>query len=458
MRDRDMTLAQRRESFDRSIAPGLAAEALGGAVERFTEATRRLTTRASWFTRGERLAAIAGPHDDERDVDLALAYGLFHAGHRQLVVIVPSEEQASRPTLARAPWITHPLQVWTYDLTAAEQGHSPSLAQRAIDPPSQMLRRFVEEWHYGADAADPPTDLAALLGERVVWVERLTTWAENDDDLAAAHRQGYLAWHCRGGLVLKVAPTRRGVRLSGGIHYSDPSKQPQPIELTEPLTSAQAHRLVGQAALAAATLLDGDDGGRREHRLQAALAKMKPLPMGLTETLRREYPAWRPYLKPRGRSYIDFLGCDAEHRLRVIETKIGDDPMLVLQGLDYWIWAMANRAELARRFHLPATAPQVTIEFLVSKTASGKPAVGPYTPSQSAALAPDVSHTFTEVAGWESEKPILKPLLLARVDGPLPEPTPSSPCAAARPAAAGKLSATRRTTRQAPPDQPPHRR
>jgi hypothetical protein len=413
--DHDMTLAQRRESFAHSIAPVLASEALGGGAEPFRKATRRLTSRASWFTRGERVAVIAGPYEDERDVDLALAYGVFNAGHRQLVLIVPSDERASRPTLARAPWITHPLQVWTYDLTAVEQGHSPSLAQRAIDTPAQMLRRFVEEWDYDADAADPPTDLAAFLGERAAWVERLTTWAETDDDLAAAHRQGYLAWHCRGGLVLKVAPTRRGVRLSGGIHYSHPSKKPQPIELTEPLTSAQAHRLVGQAALAAATLLDGDDGGRREHRLQAALAKMKPLPMGLTETLRREYPAWRPYAKPRGRSYIDFLGCDAEHRLHVIETKIGDDPMLVFQGLDYWIWAMANRAELARRFRLPTTEPQVTIDFLVSKTASGKPAVGPYTPSQSAALAHDVSHAFTEVIGWESDTPILKPLPLAGV-------------------------------------------
>ena len=38
--------------------------------------------------------------------------------------------------------------------------------------------------------------------------------------------------------------------------------------------------------------------------------------------------------------------------------------------------------------------------------------------------------------------------------GPSQEPTPSSPCAAKRPAASGKPSATTVTTRQKPPDQP----
>jgi hypothetical protein len=56
-----MTLAQRRESFAHSIAPVLASEALGGGAEPFRKATRRLTSRATWFTKGERVAVIAGP-------------------------------------------------------------------------------------------------------------------------------------------------------------------------------------------------------------------------------------------------------------------------------------------------------------------------------------------------------------------------------------------------------------
>jgi hypothetical protein len=276
-----------------------------------------------------------------------------------------------------------------------------------------MLERYLaDDWNYGADARDRTADVSEFLGPQAAWVERLTTWAQNDESLVAAHAQSYLAWHCQGGIVLKIARTRQGLSVSGGIQYSDRSRLPERIDLAEPLTSAEAHRLIGQAALAAARLLDGDDGGRREHRLQEALARMRPLPLGLTDALRREYPSWRPYLKPRGRSFIDFLGCDAGPRLRVIETKIGSDPMLVLQGLDYWIWVMANRAELARRFGLPTDEPQVAVDFVVSRTGHGKPAMGPYTASQSAALAGDVTHRFWEISGWEAGNPVVESVLL----------------------------------------------
>jgi hypothetical protein len=278
MGDHELTLRQRRQRFASDIAPGIAAEVLGGDANPFDSAIRRLTTRASWFTRGNHLAVIAGPYDDERDADLALAYGLFHAGDRQLVVILPSDEKTSRPTLARAPWISRPLQVWTYDLAAAEGGGPGALAPQAIDDPAGMLRRYVSEgWGYCAGAADRTADVGDFLGPHAAWVERLTTWAQNDDALVAAHRQSYLAWHCQGGIVLKIAQTTRGLRVTGGIQYSDPARRPERIDLTAPLTSAEAHRLVGQAALAASRLLDGDDGGRREHSLQAALARVRPV-------------------------------------------------------------------------------------------------------------------------------------------------------------------------------------
>ena len=49
----------------------------------------------------------------------------------------------------------------------------------------------------------------------------------------------------------------------------------------------------------------------------------------------REFPAWRP--GSNRAAYIDFLANDAHGRLHVVETKIGADAMLVLQGLDYWL-------------------------------------------------------------------------------------------------------------------------
>ena len=43
---------------------------------------------------------------------------------------------------------------------------------------------------------------------------------------------------------------------------------------------------------------------------------------------------------------IDFLGVDNSGHLHIVETKIGGDEMLVLQGLDYWIWAQRNLPQL----------------------------------------------------------------------------------------------------------------
>jgi RecB family endonuclease NucS len=85
----------------------------------------------------------------------------------------------------------------------------------------------------------------------------------------------------------------------------------------------QAHRLIGSVALGAAHLLGDEDGKYREHRLQAALANQPPSLLGLDGELRREYPASRPYPRPKGRGFIDFLGYDAEGRIHVVETKIG---------------------------------------------------------------------------------------------------------------------------------------
>ena len=115
--------------------------------------------------------------------------------------------------------------------------------------------------------------------------------------------------------------------------------------------------------------------------------------MGLNEDLRREQAAWRPYSKPRGRAFIDFLGTDSEDRLHVIETKVGGDKMLILQGLDYWIWATANRAKLAKLCGLQTSTPDVVIHFIVAKGKNGK-IPGPYTERQSHSLDHIVDQRF----------------------------------------------------------------
>lgn len=83
----------------------------------------------------------------------------------------------------------------------------------------------------------------------------------------------------------------------------------------------------------------------REHRMQATMGSQAS-DLALRQLI-REFPAYRGLdgsSSPRlGRpGYIDFLGIDSDGRFHVVETKIGHDPRVVLQALDYAIWVCAN--------------------------------------------------------------------------------------------------------------------
>ena len=75
-----------------------------------------------------------------------------------------------------------------------------------------------------------------------------------------------------------------------------------------------------------------------ESVFQAYLARHPHL-LGLDRTVCREFPARRV---GGGLGYIDLLGPDGDGRVHLVETKRDTDVMLVLQGLDYWIWADAH--------------------------------------------------------------------------------------------------------------------
>lgn len=411
-----LTLTERRKQFAKSAARDLASQAAGVRAEAFTEADRGLTTKSHWFVASGRLIVVAGPYVDPRDVDLALTYGLYHARKRNsdLVLVIPKDDEASRPTVARAPWIGNVPELWTYDLEGIEAGHRVRATKQVIATRAEVLKRYRDPngWNYGTEASLRPKDHEEFLGQKAAWVERITGWAEVDPDLDPAHTGNYLAWHCQGTIVLKIVSSKSGLSLTSGIHHREVAKRPEKVDITGPLTGEQEHRLIGKAALAAAQLLGGDGGGYREHRLQAVIAKKEPNVLGLKHNqLRREHPAWRPYPRPKGRGFIDFLGTDGKNRLHVVETKIGADEMLVLQGLDYWIWTMANRTYVAGLFELPVSNPEVCIDFVVSKTTDGKPAFGPYSGVQAQSLAAVVKYQFVEISNWEgSDRPTVKKL------------------------------------------------
>ncbi|HSH61271.1 MAG TPA: hypothetical protein VK988_16845 [Acidimicrobiales bacterium] len=352
------------------------AEEIAGKVGDFS-AAQRLTERCVWLVSndGERLVVVVGVHELPDAVDEVFAYALAWQHDRDLVIILP--ETRARTTLDRLPWVETPVRVFTYG-----PEHAP---RPAIVPARAEVVTAAQATPVRATA---PHELGALAAA----AEDLRHWADNHWALVGAHRSSYLAWHCAGRQVLKLQ--RRGSELAvvAGVAYSGTPPPGEPIHVDIQLLSAPTagQRAEIEAAVSAAVhrRLSGKDAGHREHRFQAALAAVN---LGSPEftAFVREYPAWRA----EGRTgFIDFLALDHQNRLWVIETKVGaGDAGVVLQALDYAIWASAHSAEIRHslRWPAPGRSDQVGLHLVLAHSDGW--AVGPYVQGQLEALSGDVA-------------------------------------------------------------------
>ena len=151
------------------------------------------------------------------------------------------------------------------------------------------------------------------------------------------------------------------------------------------------HAIVAAAARAASARLAGIDSGHHEHKMQAAL---HPEQLGLESNWLREFPAWRP--GSTHSAFIDFLAKDQRGRVHVVETRIGDDTMLVLRGLDYWLWCRAHVDETNRI--LGATSKRLpVISCVVAPTKTGGATISMNTAAQVEALHRDIEWRFVVV-------------------------------------------------------------
>ena len=99
-----------RSEWNGQIAPRLAAR-LGTTTP---VGSNRWSKRFAYFGNEEQLIVIAGAHEG-RHVELALAYGVAHRGHRKLVLVLPTGY--SLATEQRAPWLSASAQpeLWHHD-------------------------------------------------------------------------------------------------------------------------------------------------------------------------------------------------------------------------------------------------------------------------------------------------------------------------------------------------------
>ncbi|MBL7487970.1 hypothetical protein I6A60_21425 [Frankia sp. AgB1.9] len=80
--------------------------------------------------------------------------------------------------------------------------------------------------------------------------------------------------------------------------------------------------------------------------------------------------------------------------------------MLVLQGIDYLVWANvpAHRERLAARLDIHPDVP-ISLRFVVGAPSTGKAGISPHTAAQVRSLRKTVAWRFSTVTGWQTDQP-----------------------------------------------------
>ena len=385
-----------RTRFNRDDAPILAIQA--GFVER-----DRPSDRFAYFSTDDRLCMVAGAQE-RNEVGLALAYGMTRRGDKALTLILPESHTLS--TLQRAPWIREEvgLEIWSHRELQAKRSVERS-RQDTIDEHSVNLKANQSPGTQFTKDATP-----AHLGDRSKSVFALVEWASKDPRLDPGHRQSERSWHCMGQKVLSFKWNASQVKVWAGIHDAALLDHPTAVlDNGDTLNGATLDDVKAAVEEGIRQRLAGQFRRPDEHWMQAVVRQL-PSIVGVEQPALRELPVWRPkasdlsessWTKKWGRGYIDIAGLDGHGNLRIVEIKRADndDPLLVLQGLDYYIWSLALENTLTER--LGASAKSKTeLHFVVGDSEVGVIKHSPYTAPLAQNLHPSVPWQFQTIRHW----------------------------------------------------------
>jgi hypothetical protein len=397
-------VATMRSAFNEKQADSIVASIDAGLVR---EVSR--SHRFGCFGDATRLLLVAGEQEG-RSIELALAYGVAWAGDRQLLLALP--EDMSNATTQRIPWLRCEKRpaLWLHDGRRAVPA-----AARSREETVAAVRGSLGD--VTPDAEFRRASTALHLRDRAKWVTELVDLATSDQRLDAAHTQAERSWHHRGQRVLSVVRAAGGVRVRGGIHHSSADRAPRTWTLDGPLPTSWLAEIQQAIDAAVASRSDGDDPAIRrddEHLLQSVLRR-SPAVVGIEQQAMREVPAWRPTDTARrwARGYVDLVGLDSNGDVLVTETKLekNADPLFVLQGLDYLIWAHAYRSALVSRLGAAEDA-RIRLALVIGANSGGAPRVPSYTRALAAALDPETAWSGRVVRSWSdaAPRPVGEPL------------------------------------------------
>jgi hypothetical protein len=310
---------------------------------------------------GDRLAVVLLTRA-KKDADRAMSWGLSWVGDRELVLAFPR-------ALGRDPAILADgarSRVWALSCQVRIALYDDSGQVETVPAFTRAQRdaRLVEKAVPGAAARErlrmnPPRihDAAGVIGLIDQWADACGA--------VRADRRSYYAWQVDGRLAVQLTPGAkgRGVLAVGPDRLRATPAASGTIKSLE----AQWEELRDHADAVAAGRRSGHDDDDRESRVQARLSKL----WGLNSD-HREVPARRPY---RGDGKIDLIRARDDGVLELVETKVGFDDCLLLQGLDYLAWAQAN-AELLAQFYGVPSPPRFRLRLVVADPATSPERLG----------------------------------------------------------------------------------
>lgn len=345
------------------------------------------TSLAQWRGDDRTLVALC-PDADPIRATKVLAYGLEQLHGRALHIGVPA---------AAVPAMRHRAALLTADITTFEHADDGRIQQVPPSSQAESLR-----WFGSLGKVRAVKDVDSFDGPP--WLLELIDWLESRRVERVRPKHSW-AWHYRGRQVLQVKESGGRYKLVAGVAYSKPTQeQPAPVHIESSASRGLASQDLERVREAVDAAIErrrvGDDKGHREHLLQAALG-VDPALIGLTRLL-REYPAWRPGSDDvGGQGFIDFLGVDIDDGLHVVETKIGPDPTLGLQGLDYWAWVTSHKDAITKELGIHPQDPRpVTLDYVVA--CSDKALLHRAAAQTSDALHTDIPWRFHVITDWDT--------------------------------------------------------
>ncbi len=350
-----------------------AAAEVASAVKPWVSA--KLPSAISWFQSASDLVAVVAPESDH-EAGRALSYGLGNLESRRLHLLAPKDR--ARSAVRRLEVFDVDARVYTVDKRGA-----------------------VKETRAELSSTKGPEAIGSLRAPRHAWLLDLLRWVELEKELVPMHRANFRSWRLSGKIVVKIEGKGKPVLVAGVGTKNSPDVSVFPLTPTKTASEIKKIRAAIERGLV-------DAGGTKhrtsdEHIMQLALQR-NPHLIETDAPLIREFPAFRPDdTKPTGwaRGFIDLLGQDLVGDLSVVETKIGPDPMLLLQAVDYLQWVSDHRVEILGQLQLDQRA-EVHIRLAVGKKGGRGQHVHPLVSQQIRLLKPAIEVSSFLISEWGS--------------------------------------------------------